>query len=88
GDPQAKTLLATEARWLGVGIVNLLHLYSPERVIVGGGLGSCLELLQDGIDDVVRARAMPAYRDVPVVPARLGIRAGLVGAASLVFAGR
>jgi glucokinase len=88
GDPQAKALLATEARWLGVGIVNLLHLYSPERVVVGGGLGSCLELLQDGIDEVVRARAMPAYRDVPVVPARLGIRAGLVGAASLVFAGR
>ena len=88
GDPQAKALLAAAARWLGVGIVNLLHLYSPERVVVGGGLGSCLELLQGGIDDVVRARAMPAYREVPVVPAQLGLQAGLVGAASLVFAGR
>lgn len=88
GDRQAAALLATEARWLGVGIVNLLHLYSPERVVVGGGLGSCLDLLQEGIDEVVRARAMPAYREVPIVPARLGLDAGLVGAANLVFAGR
>ncbi len=87
GDRQAAALLATEARWLGVGIVNLLHLYSPELVVLGGGLGSCLDLLQAGIDEVIRARAMPAYRDVPVVPAQLGLDAGLVGAASLVLAG-
>ena len=85
GDPQALALLAGEARWLGIGIVNLLHLYSPERVILGGGVGGCLDLMQDEIDRTVRARAMPAYRDVPVVAARLGGNAGLVGAASLLF---
>lgn len=85
GDPVALGLLAVEARWLGIGIVNLLHLYSPERVVLGGGLGACLDLLQAGIDAVIASRAMPAYRDVPVVAAALGANAGLVGAASLVF---
>jgi glucokinase len=85
GDPGAIALLAEEARWLGVGIVNLLHLYSPERVIIGGGLGACLDLMQAGIDRIIQSRAMSAYRDVPVVAAELGREAGLVGAASLVF---
>ena len=67
---QALALLASEARWLGIGIANLLHLYSPERVILGGGVGCCLDLMQAGIDRTVRARAMPPYRDVPVVAAR------------------
>lgn len=88
GDPQALALLDGEARWLGIGIVNLLHLYSPERVILGGGVGSCLELMQGEIDRTIRARAMPAYRDVPVVAAQLGGNAGLVGAASLLFQDR
>ena len=88
GDQAALALLATEARWLGVGIANLLHLYSPERVILGGGVGSCLDLMQAEIERTLRTRAMPPYRDVPVVAAELGANAGLVGAASLVFDGR
>jgi glucokinase len=88
GDAQALALLASEARWLGIGIVNLLHLYSPERIILGGGVAGCLDLMQGELDCTIRARAMPAYRDVPVVAARLGGNAGLVGAASLLFQDR
>ncbi len=85
GDPLAMTLLAEEARLLGLGFVNLLHLYSPERIIVGGGLGMALDLMREEIDRTIAARALPAYRDVSVVTAALGRSAGLVGAASLVL---
>ena len=37
------------------------------------------------IRKVVQQRAMPAYRDVPIVRAELGDRAGLIGAASLIL---
>jgi glucokinase len=77
-----------EARWLGVGFVNLLHLYSPAVIVVGGGLASTWEMMRPEIERTVRTRAMPAYRDVPVVPSALGPRAGVVGAASLLLAGR
>lgn len=85
GDAAALALLDEEARWLGIGFVNLLHLYSPEMIVVGGGVGQLLDLLLPGIRSEIEARAMIAYRDVPVVPAELGDRAGLVGAAGLVF---
>jgi glucokinase len=88
GDKAALSLLANEARWLGIGLVNLLHLYSPERLIIGGGVGSLLELMREDIERVIEERAMSAYRDVPVIAAELGRNAGLIGAASMIFNGQ
>lgn len=85
GDADALALLDGEARWLGVGLTNLLHVYSPERLILGGGVGSLLPLMQGTIARTIQERAMPPFRDVPVVAATLGSHAGLVGAASLVL---
>lgn len=84
-DRLAIALLDEEADLLGIGFANLLHLYSPERLIVGGGLGAALDLMASRIADTVRERALPAFRDVPIVPAALGSRAGLIGAASLIL---
>lgn len=84
-DPLSNMLIEEIAHLLGIGFVNLLHLYSPERLIVGGGLGAAMDLMQGEIGRTVRERALVAYRDVPIVPAALGGRAGLIGAASLVF---
>lgn len=85
GDALAKELLDDEARWLGIGFTNLLHLYSPDMIVMGGGISHGFDLLQTGIARTMCERAMPAYRNVPVVTAQLGHHAGLVGAASLVF---
>lgn len=85
GDALAKQLLDDEARWLGIGFTNLLHLYSPDMIVMGGGISHGFDLLQAGIASTMFERAMPAYRNVPVVTAQLGHHAGLVGAASLVF---
>jgi glucokinase len=86
GDRLALSLVKEEARLLGVGITTLLHLFSPERVIIGGGLSNAFEQLHPGISAYVRTNAMPAFRDVEIVKAGLGGDSGLVGAAELVFA--
>ncbi len=85
GDALALDLLAGEARWLGLGFANLLHLYAPERIVVGGGVAAGLDLMAPLVAATIRGRALPPYRDVPVVAAALGRAAGLVGAASLFF---
>lgn len=85
GDVSALELVDAEAKWLGIGFTNLLHLYSPDLIVMGGGLANGFDLLAPGIRTTVGQRAMPAYRDVPIVPAELGDRAGLIGAASLIL---
>jgi len=84
GDAVALRLLSEEAHYLGIGFVNLLHLYAPEMIVVGGGVSDCLPVMRPEIEAVIRRRAMPAYRDVPVMAAALGQRAGVIGASLLV----
>jgi len=85
GDPIAFSLLEEEARWLGIGFTNLLHLYSPDVLVMGGGISNGFDLLRENIEATIRNRIMPAYRDVPIVPGLLGRHAGLIGAASLIL---
>lgn len=83
GVPLAVALLRDEARYLGIGFTNLLHLYAPEVIVVGGGLSACLPAMAAEIAAVMAARAMPAFGRVPVRAAGLGTRAGVIGAALL-----
>jgi glucokinase len=83
GDPLALRLMRQEARHLATGFVNLLHLFSPELIVVGGGVARSLGLMRADIEAAMRERAMPAYRSVPVVAAALADHAGVVGAATL-----
>lgn len=85
GDALAQDLVSEEADLLGVGIVNLLHLYSPDVVVVGGGLSNGFDLLHPGIVARINAAAMSPFRDIPVVRAGLGSDSGLVGASTLAF---
>ena len=84
GDPLASCLLDQEAQWLSVGFGNLLHLYSPERIIVDGGVSAGLEAMRPTIKSVISHRAMGAYRNVPLLHAALGADAGLAGAAGVI----
>ena len=83
GDPKAMTAVHREAILLGWGFTSLLHLYSPEKIIVGGGVSSAFDLMLPTIKAEIQRRAMPAFRSVEIVVAELGDNAGLVGAASL-----
>ncbi|GGK07602.1 glucokinase [Pilimelia anulata] len=85
GEPSARALFGTIGDWLGVGMAALVTVFDPSVVIVGGGLVRTGDLLLDPARASLRrnvfgadARPLP-----PVVPARLGPEAGLVGAGLL-----
>jgi glucokinase len=87
GDELALKLVAEEGHYLGLGFTSLLHLYSPDVLVMGGGLSNEFDMLQPVIDAYVQDNAMTAFRSVPIVQAKLGGNAGLVGASRLVFDG-
>jgi glucokinase len=58
-------------------------LFSPERLIIGGGVSNAIDLMSERIHATIRPDAMQPFKDVQVVRAKLGDDAGLVGAASL-----
>lgn len=83
GDALARRLLDREAHLIGIGLVNILHLYSPELIVLGGGVVVHNPELLDKAHAVVQRRALPIYRDVPVRVAMLGDRVGILGAVAL-----
>jgi glucokinase len=85
GDALAGQLVDEEAEILGRGFVSLIHIFSPEVVIMGGGLSQEFERLQSGIEGYISDWAMPAFKDVRVTRAALGQNSGLIGAAALAF---
>ncbi len=85
GHAEAQKQVDEQARLLGIGITSLLHLYSPEMVIVGGGLSNAFDQLSPGIAAYVEQNAMRPFRDVAIKKAALGGNSGLIGAAALVF---
>ncbi len=85
GDILANRLIDEEAELLGRGFTSLLHIFSPQVIVMGGGLSHEFERLHPGIQGYIARWAMPAFKDVPVVHAALGQNSGLIGAAALAF---
>ncbi len=84
GDRLAGEIIKRAGTDLGTGVVNLLHVFNPELVIIGGGVARAGSLIFEPVQRVVLERAMPDFL-VPVVPAALGDDAGLLGAIALVM---
>ncbi|HEX2914641.1 MAG TPA: ROK family protein [Chloroflexia bacterium] len=86
GDEAALELLEQTGVYLGVGVTNILHIFNPEIVVIGGGVSRIGELIFEPLQRVVEERAMPAFREqVKIVPTDLGDDIGLYGAVALVL---
>ena len=73
GDTLAVDVLTSAATYLGVGMVNLVNIFNPEMIIVGGGMSKMGELLLNPARQVVRERAFPLCAEVVrIVAAQLG----------------
>lgn len=66
-----------------MGVTNLAFLFSPEAIVVGGGVSRSGELLIRPIREHLRANGPAGLREeIELLPACLGDGAGLAGAAA------
>jgi len=84
GDAAAQAAVQRTARYLGLGIANLVTLFTPEMIALGGGLLQSHHLFLPAIREAVRTNCglVPHVR-VKIVPASLGADTGLAGAAQV-----
>jgi glucokinase len=85
GDEGALEAFSTVGRWLGEGLASLAAILDPDCFVIGGGVSDAGALLLEPASAAFAASLTGrAYRPhAPVVLARLGSSAGLVGAADL-----
>ncbi len=84
GDPLAQRILDDAFDALGAGLVNLVHAFDPERIVLGGGVTQIGPVMLDRVSSYVVNHVMPPYRDVSFHFAHLRQDVGVIGAACLV----
>lgn len=87
GDVRARAALDEAGRWLGVGLANLVNVFNPQAIVLGGHL----RLLHPHVAPIMMEqinRALPGAREqVQVLVAALDSDSSIVGAAESAFAG-
>jgi predicted NBD/HSP70 family sugar kinase len=86
GDRRTIEAVGEIGRWLGLGIGNLINLFNPELVVLGGMYQRLYAFLEAAVVEAARTRTLGAPgRMAAIAPSGLGQDAPLIGAAELVL---
>jgi glucokinase len=82
-DPVALSVMKEMGRLLGIGIANLINIFNPQMIVLGGGVKEAWDLFISATHEEIMRRAfqVPAER-TKIVPSLLGDDAGMIGAAA------
>ncbi len=85
GDPVALEAFAQAGFWLGQGLADMVQIFDPQVIVVGGGVIDAGDLLLAPARKsyLLRLAARNRFPIAEIVPAKMGNVAGVVGAADL-----
>ncbi len=82
GDNLANELIAQTGYYVGVGLANLINIFNPEIIVIGGGLSNIGDMLLEPAYEEAKRRAFKqSFRVVRFARAELGRNTGAIGAA-------
>jgi len=86
GNRQAAQTIDLSTYYLGRGIANLMNIFNPTRIIIGGGVAGAGEVYLKRVENSAFAFAMnEAQKDTKIVRAKLGNNAGYLGSIRFAF---
>jgi predicted NBD/HSP70 family sugar kinase len=80
--------LKETARYLGIGIANLIQGLAPEAVIVAGPIARVWSVIADDLKAAVDSSICRGFPSTPIMESTLGAQPTLMGALSLVLASK
>ncbi|MBI2939132.1 MAG: ROK family protein [Chloroflexi bacterium] len=87
GDALAGQIIRDAGTALGVGVANVMHLYDPQIIVIGGGVVNAGALLFDPMHAEIERRALAAFRErTRITTPALGDACGVLGAVALALA--
>lgn len=83
GDEVAQDIVKRYQTYVAIGLVNLVNIFQPEAVVIGGGICARGSKLIDPIIEILNTRVYGGKLKTKIAIATLGNDAGIVGAAML-----
>ena len=85
GNRMALRFWQETATYIGLGLVGVVNLLNPQRIIIGGGISNASKHLFPVIEETIKSRAMNIpSRMVKIQKAKLGDESGIMGAYVLI----
>lgn len=82
GDKASLDVIKETGHYLGVALVNIMHVLNPEVIVLTGGMIGSGDLLMNPIKQVIKEKAFEASaKETKIVFSQLGNDAGIIGAA-------
>ena len=81
----ALEIVENEGYYLGVGIFNIMAMYNPEKISIGGGVSNCLDMFYDKMMDTVNSMSLKPTTKICEIEKAKRDDCGLVGAGALAF---
>ena len=82
GDRASLDIIKETGQYLGIAIVNIMHILNPEVIVLTGGMIGSGDLLMNPIKQVIEEKAFEASaKETKIVFSQLGNDAGIIGAA-------
>jgi predicted NBD/HSP70 family sugar kinase len=88
GDAAARTALVNTAKYVSIGISNLIVGFSPELVVVGGSIARAWPLVAEVFGETVERSVRRGLPTARIIASTLGEQTTLMGALSLVLANK
>lgn len=84
GDKYARNIYKKAGYYLGIGFANLVSLFNPEMLVLGGGVMKAEELFMDSMRTSLEERAIPSsLKNMKICRAELGSDTGVKGAVAV-----
>ena len=84
GDPLAVRAAEREGEMLGIGLANLINLFSPDVIALGGSVMESWRLFSERVTRTIRQNCtLVPFERTSIVMASLGPDSGLIGAAQV-----
>ncbi len=84
GDSFSRELIKEAGKYLGIGIANVINIFSPQAIILTGGLTGMWNIyIQEALKEAQKRAFKELFEHTKILPSALGDDGGLIGAAGL-----
>lgn len=86
GNGEVQTRLDSVGHWLGIGLVNLINIFNPEVIVLGGHLGQIYPTVETAVNREINKAIRASREQVHIEVASLRADSTLIGASESAFA--
>ena len=88
GDQVALRMLQRVGQYIGMGVANIINIFNPQLVIIGGGIVKGRHFVEDSMMQIIKERALgSSYSSTRIEFSSEGRKAALQGIVDLVMEG-